>query len=95
MNLREASDESESSLIDTDSTILKTTADVELKPEDIIAIHRIPFKKGTTRLIIIKLRHNNAKSAIMHKRTSLKTKGYKLEDVVTKRTQAGYFYTPI
>ena len=61
---------------------MKTTADVDLKLEDIIAIHRIPFKKGTTRPILIKLKNNNAKSAIMNKRTPMKTKGYKLVDDV-------------
>ncbi|KAH3858935.1 hypothetical protein DPMN_101580 [Dreissena polymorpha] len=87
MDITEASDESETSLIATVSKILKTTADVNLKPEDIIAIHRIPSKQGKTRPIILKLRNNNAKSAIMKKRTQMKTKGHRLVDDVTKRNQ--------
>ena len=87
MNIRETSEESENMLIQTVSNILKTTAGVELKPEDIIAIHRIPSKKGTTRPIILKLKNNNAKSTIMKKRTPMKAKGYKLVDDVTKRNQ--------
>ncbi|KAH3837600.1 hypothetical protein DPMN_110997 [Dreissena polymorpha] len=67
MNITESPDESETSLTQTVSNILRTTADVELKPEDIIAIHRIPTKKGAIRPIIIKLRNNNAKSSIMKK----------------------------
>ncbi|KAH3868269.1 hypothetical protein DPMN_006984 [Dreissena polymorpha] len=87
MNIKETSDESETKLIQTVSNILKTTADVDLKHEDIMAIHRIPSKMGTTRPILIKLKNNNAKSAIMKKRTPMKSKGYKLVDDVTKRNQ--------
>ncbi|KAH3861650.1 hypothetical protein DPMN_024584 [Dreissena polymorpha] len=87
MNIEETSHESEASLIQTVSNIMKTAADVNLKPEDIVAIHRLPSKKGTIRPIIIKLRNNNAKSAIMKKRTPMKTKGYRLVDDVTKRNQ--------
>ncbi|KAH3728138.1 hypothetical protein DPMN_054085 [Dreissena polymorpha] len=75
MNIRETSEESENMLIQTVSNILKTTAGVELKLEDIIAIHRIPSKKGTTRPIFLKLKNNNAKSTIMKKLTPMKAKG--------------------
>ena len=74
MNIREASDKSQTILIDPVSNILKTTAGVDLKQEGIIAIHRIPSKKGTTRPMILKLRSNNAKSAFMKKPTPIKTK---------------------
>ncbi|KAH3788060.1 hypothetical protein DPMN_166190 [Dreissena polymorpha] len=87
MKIEEQSHESEASHIQTVSNIMKTTADVDLKPEDIIAIHRLPSKKGTIRPIIIKMRNNNAKSAIMKKRTPMKTKGYMVVDDVTKRNQ--------
>ncbi|KAH3720504.1 hypothetical protein DPMN_056872 [Dreissena polymorpha] len=87
MNIEESPQESETSLIQTISSILKTTADVELKPEDIIAIHRIPTKKGNIRPILLKLRNNNAKSSIMRKRTPMKAKGFRLVDDVTQRNQ--------
>jgi len=87
MNITETSDETENNLIQTVTNILKTSADVDLKPDDIIAIHRIPSKQGTTRPIIMKLKNNNAKSTIMRKRTPMKTKGYRLVDDVTKRNQ--------
>ncbi|KAH3696827.1 hypothetical protein DPMN_084305 [Dreissena polymorpha] len=53
LNITESSNETETSLTQTVSNIIKTTADVELKPEDIIAIHRIPTKKGCN-----SIRHN-------------------------------------
>ncbi|KAH3704547.1 hypothetical protein DPMN_079604 [Dreissena polymorpha] len=87
MNIEETSHESEASLIQIVSNIMKTAADVNLKPEDILAIHRLPSKKGTIRPNIIKFRNNNAKSAIMKKRTAMKTKRYMLVDNVTKRNQ--------
>ncbi|KAH3828884.1 hypothetical protein DPMN_130868 [Dreissena polymorpha] len=87
MNIKETSQESETNLIQTVSNILKTAADVELKPEDILAIHRIPTKKGSIRPILLKLKNNNAKSSIMRKRTPMKNKGFKLVDDVTKRNQ--------
>ncbi|KAH3851914.1 hypothetical protein DPMN_094401 [Dreissena polymorpha] len=87
MNITESPDESETSLTQTVYNILRTTADVELKQEDIIAIHRIPTKKGAIRPIVIKLRKNNAKSSIMKKQTPMKTKGFRLVDDVTKRNQ--------
>ncbi|KAH3788095.1 hypothetical protein DPMN_166225 [Dreissena polymorpha] len=86
INIEKTSHESEASLIQKVSNIMKTTADVDLKPDDIIAIHRLPSKKGTIRPIIIKLRNNNAKSAIIKKRNP-KIKGYMLLDDVTKRNQ--------
>ncbi|KAH3741977.1 hypothetical protein DPMN_048707 [Dreissena polymorpha] len=72
LNITESSNETETSLTQTVSNNLRTTTDVELKPEDIIAIHRIPTKKGAIRTVIIKLRNNNAKSSIMKKRTPIK-----------------------
>ncbi|KAH3727950.1 hypothetical protein DPMN_053896 [Dreissena polymorpha] len=87
LNITKSSNETETSLTQTVSNILRTTADVELKPEDIIAIHRIPTKKGAIRPVIVKLRNNNAKSSIMKKRTPIKTKGFRLVDDVTKRNQ--------
>ncbi|KAH3720418.1 hypothetical protein DPMN_063317 [Dreissena polymorpha] len=87
MNIKETFEKSETNLTQTVSNIFKTTADVDMKHEDIIAIHRIPSKKGTTRPILIKFKNNNAKSAIMKKRTPMITKVYKLVDDVTKRNQ--------
>ncbi|KAH3753389.1 hypothetical protein DPMN_188025 [Dreissena polymorpha] len=87
MNVQKPPQESESCLIQTISNILKTSADIELKAEDIVAIHRIPTNKGNIRPILLKLRNNNAKSSIMRKRTPMKAKGFKLVDDVTKRNQ--------
>ncbi|KAH3725003.1 hypothetical protein DPMN_050831 [Dreissena polymorpha] len=55
--------------------------------EDVVAMHRIPTKKGQIRLVIIKLRNNSVKSAIMRKRAPMKSKGYRLVDDVTKPNQ--------
>ncbi|KAH3893502.1 hypothetical protein DPMN_017649 [Dreissena polymorpha] len=87
MNITESPNESETNITQTVSNILRTTADVELKPEDIFAIHRIPTKKGAIRPIIIKQRNNNAKSSIMEKQTPMKTKGFRLVDYVRKHNQ--------
>ncbi|KAH3829148.1 hypothetical protein DPMN_131137 [Dreissena polymorpha] len=67
--------------------ILKTHIEVDLQPIDTVAMHRIPTKKGQARPVLIKLRNNSVKSAIMRKRAPMKNGGYKLVDDVTKPNQ--------
>ena len=76
MNITEEGGETEQKLVTSVTDILKTRADVDLKPEDITAIHRIPTKKGGIKPVLLKLRNNNAKSNIMRKRKEMKSSGY-------------------
>ncbi|KAH3792597.1 hypothetical protein DPMN_146093 [Dreissena polymorpha] len=50
-------------------------------------MQRISTKKGQIRPVIIKLRNNSMKSAIMQKRAPMKSNGYRLVDDVTKPNQ--------
>lgn len=86
-NIPESKDENEESLTKTVTGILKTHAEVDLQPIDTVAMHRIPTKQGQTRPVLIKLRNNSIKSAIMKKRAPMKNGGYKLVDDVTKPNQ--------
>ena len=86
-NIPESKDENEESLTKTVTGILNTHAEVDLQPIDIVAMHRIPTKQGQTRPVLIKLRNNSIKSAIMKKRAPMKNGGYKLVDDVTKPNQ--------
>jgi len=63
--------------------ILKSQ-NVEVEKQDIMAIHRIPTRKGGVRPILVKLKNNNVKSKVMRKRKELKQAGHKLVDDVTK-----------
>jgi hypothetical protein len=86
-NIPESKDENEESLTKTVTGILNTHAEVDLQPIDTVAMHRIPTKQGQTRPVLIKLRNNSIKSAIMKKRAPMKNGGYKLVDDVTKPNQ--------
>jgi len=87
LNIPEAKEENEITLAKTVGQILKTHTEVDLQPIDIVALHRIPTKRGQIRPVLIKLRNNSAKSAIMRKRAPMKSNGYKLVDDVTKPNQ--------
>ncbi|KAK3093233.1 hypothetical protein FSP39_013021 [Pinctada imbricata] len=52
--------------------ILKEKGNIELKTEDVIAIHRIPGKKDDHRPILIKLKNTECKSFIMRKQSVIK-----------------------
>ena len=87
LNIQENREETEDSITKSVTSILKTHAGVDLLLTDIIAIHRIPTKRGQTRPVLVKLRNNSAKSTIMRKRAPMKNGGYKLVDDVTKPNQ--------
>ena len=87
LNIPENRDENDESLAKTVIGILKTHTEVDLQPIDTVAMYRIPTKKGQTRPVLIKLRNNSVKSAIMRKRAPMKNGGYKLVDDVTKPNQ--------
>ncbi|KAH3768812.1 hypothetical protein DPMN_170028 [Dreissena polymorpha] len=46
-------------------------------------MHRIPTKKGQTRSVLIKIRNNDDKSAVMRKRKEMRNGGHRLVDDVT------------
>ena len=77
LNIQENRDENEDSITKSVTSILKTHAGVDLLLTDIVAIHRIPTKKGQTRPVLIKLRNNTAKSTIMRKMAPMKNGGYR------------------
>ncbi|KAH3897741.1 hypothetical protein DPMN_021936 [Dreissena polymorpha] len=87
LNIQENSDETEDSITKAVTQILKNHADVDLLVTDIVAIHRIPTKRGQTRPVLIRLRNNSSKSTIMQKRTPMKNGGFRLVDDVTKPNQ--------
>ncbi|KAH3888411.1 hypothetical protein DPMN_012445 [Dreissena polymorpha] len=87
LNIPENKEENETSLANTVSEILKINTEVDLQPIDVVAMYRIPTKKGKFRPVIIKLRNNSVKSAIMRKRAPMKSNGYRLVDDVTKPNQ--------
>ncbi len=87
LNIQENSDETEDSITKAVTQILKNHADVDLLVTDIVAIHRIPTKRGQTRPILIRLRNNSSKSTIMRKRAPMKNAGFRLVDDVTKPNQ--------
>ncbi|KAH3748179.1 hypothetical protein DPMN_182617 [Dreissena polymorpha] len=64
-------------------TTLFQDQNIEIKPEQIVAIHRIPTKKGQIRPVLIKLRNNDDKSTVMRKRKEMKQSGHRLVDDVT------------
>ncbi|KAH3803410.1 hypothetical protein DPMN_131671 [Dreissena polymorpha] len=74
-------------MTDTISSLRDDLKWVDLLLTDIVAIHRIPTKRGQTRPVLVKLRNNSAKYTIMRKRAPMKNGGYKLVDDVTKPNQ--------
>lgn len=84
MNIEEAENETETKLIHTVCTELLAKGNVDLNPDDIVAIHRIPGKTGLPKPVLMKLRNTSAKTAIMKQRTAMKMAGRRLVDDVTK-----------
>jgi hypothetical protein len=54
---------------------------VELRKEDIKAIHRLPTKPGHIRPVIIKTVKNAVKTSVMRKRKSMRDAGHRIADV--------------
>lgn len=65
-------------------SFLEVKANVSLRSEQIIAIHRIPGKIDQPKPVLVKMRNNNDKSVVMRQRTKIKEAGYRLVDDVTK-----------
>lgn len=57
---------------------------VDLDKQEILAIHRIPFKKGKVRPVLLKTISNDVKSRIMRQRKAMREAGFRLVDDVTQ-----------
>ena len=66
--------------------VLEETAKVTLKDDEIVAIHRIPGKKGYEKPILIKVKNSDIKARVMRQRPVVRKaeKGLRLADDVTK-----------
>ena len=58
---------------------------ITISPEEVIAIHRIPGKRGTIKPVLIKFRNNSDKTRIMRSRAGMKALGHRLVDDVTRQ----------
>ncbi|XP_013396733.1 uncharacterized protein LOC106163628 [Lingula anatina] len=69
------------------SKLLQTETGVRVTSEEIVAVHRIPGKRGQERPILLKVKNTDVKARIMKKRAVLRKSGknMKLSDDVTKR----------
>ena len=83
LNIEEAGHEDETSLINTVGELLQKQG-VTIRPESIMAIHRIPSKPGTINPVLVKFRNNNDKTKVMKNRAAMKEAGHRLVDDVTK-----------
>ena len=83
LNIEEREDEDDISLIDTVGELLRKQS-VIIRPESIMAIHRIPSKPGTIKPVLVKFRNNNDKTKVMKNRAGMKAAGHRLVDDVTK-----------
>ena len=82
--VKESSDEDTREIF---KAVIKDNIDVEVSDEDILAIHRIPGRRGYQRPILVKFKNNSAKSEVMRHRTALKRKSkneLRLSDDVTQ-----------
>ena len=83
LKIEEAGHEDETSLINTVGELLQRQG-VTIRPESIMAIHRIPSKPGTINPVLVKFRNNNDKTKVMKNRAAMKAAGHRLVDDVTK-----------
>lgn len=84
LNIEEQPDEDEISLMNTIGSLLQKQS-IMIAKEEVVAIHRIPGKPGTSKPVLIKFRNNNDKTRIMRNRTGMKALGYRLVDDVTRQ----------
>lgn len=84
LNIPEESDETEQTLTHMVTSELLSKANVDVDPDDIVAIHRIPGKPGSPKPILLKLKNNSVKTKIMKQRRAMKNAGHRLVDDVTK-----------
>ena len=66
--------------------LFSTVAKVKLEDSEIVALHRVPCKKGIPRPILVKVQNTEVKARIMRQRPVVKKadKGYRLADDVTR-----------
>ena len=83
-NIPEVENETKGMLTDGVCTELLARGNVDLNPDDIMAIHRIPGKLGVPKPVLVKLKNNSAKTKVMKQRKAMKEAGHKLVDDVTK-----------
>ncbi|KAH3728985.1 hypothetical protein DPMN_135356 [Dreissena polymorpha] len=83
MDVKIDGDESSETLITKVSNLFNNQG-VILEKQDIMAIHRIPGRKGSTKPVLIKLMNNQVKSNLMKKRKAMKEAGNRIADDVTK-----------
>ncbi|KAK3091154.1 hypothetical protein FSP39_017566 [Pinctada imbricata] len=69
---------------DTVQKVLKDVAQVDLHPEEILAVHRISGKPNEHRPILLKVKNTEVKARIMRKRSVVKRSGKRLTDDVTR-----------
>ena len=84
LNIPETTHETEQTLTEVIVTELLSKGNVDLDPQDIVAIHRIPGKTGAPKPVLMKLKNNSVKTRIMKQRRSMKDAGHRLVDDVTK-----------
>ena len=84
LNIEEETVETDRTLTDTVTSLLLSKGNVDIDPQDIIALHRIPGKSGSPKPVLMKLKNNSVKSAIMKQRQAMKAAGHRLVDDVTK-----------
>ena len=84
MNIPEGTYETERTLTEVVTTPLLAKGNVDLDPQDIIAIHRIRGKTGVPKPVLLKLKNNSVKTRIMQQRRTMKAAGHRLVDDVTK-----------
>ena len=84
LNVPEDALETEGTLTEVVCTTLLSKGNVDLDPQDIVAIHRIPGKPDSPKPMLLKLKNNSVKTAVMKQRQAMKAAGYRLVDDVTK-----------
>ena len=84
LNIPEGTNETEQTLREEVTTALLAKGNVDLDPQDIMAIHRIPGKSGAPKPVLRKLKNNSVKTRIMKQRRAMKDAGHRLVDDVTK-----------
>lgn len=87
MDITEEPLETETSLLRSVINVLEQQ-EVRLTPDQVVAIHRIPSKKGNTKPVLLKVKNNNIKTEIMKKRKEMKSMGHRLVDDVTRLNTA-------
>lgn len=84
LNIPESTYETERTLTEVITTELLAKGNIDIDPQDIVAIHRIPGKPEAPKPVLLKLKNNSVKTRIMQQRKAMKDAGHRLVDDVTK-----------